>query len=80
MALAGGPRLDDDVVTVQGTVIGDPDPTYDDCANSKAGLARHDGRNVGDLLTAKGITWGWFQGGFTPTGQQGRQGRLRLSQ
>ena len=21
-------------------------------------------RNVGDLLNAKGVTWGWFQGGF----------------
>ena len=25
------------------------------------------GKNVGDLLNAKGITWGWFQGGFKPT-------------
>ena len=25
------------------------------------------GRNIGDLLNAKGITWGWFQGGFHPT-------------
>jgi phospholipase C len=25
------------------------------------------GRNVGDLLNAKGITWGWFQGGFLPS-------------
>jgi phospholipase C len=24
-------------------------------------------KNIGDLLTAKGISWGWFQGGFTPT-------------
>ena len=26
------------------------------------------GKNVGDLLNAKGLTWGWFQGGFAPTG------------
>jgi phospholipase C len=26
------------------------------------------GKNVGDLLTDKNITWGWFQGGFAPTG------------
>lgn len=26
-------------------------------------------KNVGDLLNAKGITWGWFQGGFKPTGR-----------
>ena len=25
------------------------------------------GRNVGDLLNARGVTWGWFQGGFAPT-------------
>jgi phospholipase C len=26
-----------------------------------------DNHNVGDLLNNKGVTWGWFQGGFTPT-------------
>jgi phospholipase C len=26
------------------------------------------GKNVGDLLNAKGLTWGWFQAGFRPTG------------
>jgi phospholipase C len=25
------------------------------------------GTNIGDLLNANGITWGWFQGGFAPT-------------
>jgi phospholipase C len=25
------------------------------------------GQNVGDLLNAKGLTWGWFQGGFKPS-------------
>ena len=25
------------------------------------------GKNVGDLLNAKGVTWGWFQGGFRQT-------------
>ena len=34
---------------------------------SEGGARRHDGRNVGDLLSAKGVTWGWFQGGFKPT-------------
>jgi phospholipase C len=54
-----------------GTVIGDPDPVYDDCANNDhtgtAKLAGMQGKNVGDLLSAKGVSWGWFQGGFTPT-------------
>ena len=25
------------------------------------------GKNIGDLLNQKGVTWGWFQGGFKPT-------------
>jgi phospholipase C len=25
------------------------------------------GMNIGDLLNAKGLSWGWFQGGFRPT-------------
>ena len=25
------------------------------------------GTNVGDLFNAKGLTWGWFQGGFKPS-------------
>jgi phospholipase C len=49
-----------------GTVIGDPDPAYDDC--SEDGITVYmDGKNIGDLLTSKNITWGWFQGGFKPT-------------
>ncbi len=51
-----------------GTVMGDNDPAYDDCGNG--GLAMT-GRNVGDLLNEKEITWGWFQGGFAPTGHEG---------
>ena len=47
------------------SVIGDPDPFYDDCG-SPPQLAML-GQNIGDLLTAQGITWGWFQGGFRPT-------------
>jgi len=57
----------DEVVTVQGTVIGDADPQLDDCSSPKRGLIEMSGRNVGDLLNAKDITWGWFQGGFRPT-------------
>ena len=26
------------------------------------------GQNIGNLLNAKDVTWGWFQGGFAPTG------------
>jgi hypothetical protein len=51
-----------------GTVVGDPDPFYDGCANHSNPTVTMSGQNVGDLLNAKGITWGWFQGGFAPTG------------
>ncbi len=54
-----------------GTMINDPDPVYDDCSNSSHTsthtLAGMTGRNIGDLLNAKDVSWGWFQGGFTPT-------------
>jgi phospholipase C len=44
------------------TIIGDPDPLNDVCAgNSQAQLQ---GANIGDLLTAAGVSWGSFMGGF----------------
>ena len=60
-------KVHDEVISVQGTVIGDADPQFDDCSSSKGGLLAMSGRNIGDLLNAKDITWGWFQGGFRPT-------------
>jgi phospholipase C len=55
-----------------GTVINDPDPAFDDCSDnnhtSKNNLAAATGTNIGDLFNKKGVTWGWFQGGFRPTG------------
>ncbi|KDN79395.1 phospholipase C [Streptomyces olindensis] len=54
-----------------GTVINDPDPAYDDCAGkdhtSTNALASMQGRNIGDLLNARKVSWGWFQGGFRPS-------------
>lgn len=50
-----------------GTVISDPDPTYDACSSTKFPTVAMSGKNVGDLLNAKAISWGWFQGGFRPT-------------
>src|ERR1700754_2162970 len=48
------------------TVIGDPQPSTanDDCAN--AGGVVLSGKNVGDLMNAHNVSWGWFQGGFGP--------------
>ncbi len=54
-----------------GTIFGDIDPAFDDCADnshtSANPLGVMTGTNIGDLLNAKGVTWGWFQGGFAPT-------------
>jgi phospholipase C len=57
----------DEAISVKGTVIGDADPQFDDCSRSTDGQLAMSGRNVGDLLNAKDIAWGWFQGGFRPT-------------
>ncbi|MFJ5676373.1 phospholipase C [Streptomyces sp. NPDC093097] len=62
-----------------GTMINDPDPAYDDCSGkdhtSKNALAAMQGRNIGDLLNDRKISWGWFQGGFRPSAAwDGRQG------
>ena len=52
-----------------GTIIGDPRPLNDDCSpatSTKTALSNNN-KNVGDLLNAQDITWGWFQGGFKPS-------------
>ncbi len=54
------------VEVIAGTIIGDPQPGYDEC--SVRATVRMSGRNVGHLLSAKNVTWGFFQGGFKPSG------------
>jgi phospholipase C len=46
------------------TDIGDADPVGDLCSTTSGELLQFGGRNIGDLLNAKGITWGFFEGGF----------------
>ena len=46
------------------TEIGDGDPLLDVCSNPTLDQVTMAGRNIGDLLNAKGITWGSFMGGF----------------
>jgi phospholipase C len=52
------------------TVIGNIPAYLDDCGGTvntaKAALEKT-GKNVGDLLNARNVTWGWFTGGFAPT-------------
>jgi phospholipase C len=45
------------------TLISDIDPSGDVCSSPSSNLLMG-GTNIGDLLNAAGITWGWFEGGF----------------
>ncbi|HXQ53290.1 MAG TPA: alkaline phosphatase family protein [Stellaceae bacterium] len=53
-----------------GSVIANLDSALDDCKAAPVGgqpvaSVQMTGANVGDLLNAKGIAWGWFYGDFT---------------
>ena len=48
------------------TLVSDVDPTGDICSSTTA-YAHMTGKNVGDMLTAANVTWGWFEGGFDLT-------------
>jgi len=55
-----------------GSVIGNVEAGVDDCVTSATGTpVVMTGTNVGDLLNAKGISWGWFYAEFpqSPTSQ-----------
>jgi phospholipase C len=49
-----------------GSVLGDPRPFGDICnpLGSTQVKVSNPSKNVGDLLNTKGVSWGWFQGGF----------------
>jgi phospholipase C len=61
-----GPNAD---VTADGkggfSLTNDAQPYYDDCSTRNA--VALSGQNIGDLLNARGLSWGWFQGGFRPS-------------
>jgi phospholipase C len=40
---------------------------YEDCSPPGVIRIEMSGRNVGDLLNARGVSWGWFSGGFRAT-------------
>lgn len=55
-----------------------PYPSFDRCTSASGWYAlsaqtgpANTSKNIGDLLGAAGVTWGWFQGGFKPTGTAG---------
>jgi phospholipase C len=47
------------------SLTSDAQPYWDDCSTRDA--VAMTGQNIGDLLNARGISWGWFEGGFRPT-------------
>ena len=47
------------------SLTGDAQPYWDDCSTRDA--VAMSGRNIGDELNDAGLSWGWFQGGFSPT-------------
>ena len=61
------------------TLIGDGQPLGDICSSPTRFQAAMSGKNVGDLLNDRKISWGWFQGGFdlTATNSNGTTGCSR---
>jgi len=47
------------------TETDDPDPNNDVCSSSES--VAMSGKNIGDLLSAANVTWGFFEGGFNLT-------------
>jgi len=48
-----------------GSLIANIDASLDDCG--KPAVTLLPGKNLGDALNDKGVTWGWFSAGFKPT-------------
>ncbi len=51
---------------VDGTQVGNVEPSYDDCPQSATNI-HFTGQNIGDLLNQHGVSWGFFSGGFKAT-------------
>ncbi|AIY41761.1 Acid phosphatase [Collimonas arenae] len=62
------------------TMISDIDPSADTCSSTTS-TSTMSGKNIGDLLNAKNVSWGWFEGGFdlTATNANGTTGCARSS-
>jgi phospholipase C len=46
------------------TLVSDADPIGDVCSTTTGAQLSMSGTNIGDLLNAAGISWGFFEGGF----------------
>jgi phospholipase C len=53
-----------------GSVIANVQPAFDDCPGASPHIIMT-GKNVGDLLNAANVSWGWFYGDFAATGFNG---------
>ncbi|HEX7288607.1 MAG TPA: alkaline phosphatase family protein [Candidatus Angelobacter sp.] len=64
------------------TVIGNASPLGDICSSPDGLQVQLGGSNIGDLLNAAGVSWGWFQGGFdlTRSNRNGTTGCNRSTQ
>src|SRR6202167_1619870 len=49
------------------TLVSDADPIGDVCSTTTGAQVAFSGQNVGDLLKRKGVSWGFFEGGFDLT-------------
>jgi phospholipase C len=49
------------------TVVADPNPLGDVCTSTTSAQVSMGGTNIGDFLNDRGISWGFFQGGFDLT-------------
>jgi phospholipase C len=49
------------------TLISDADPIGDVCSTTTGALVQFSGTNIGDLLNSRGVSWGFFEGGFDLT-------------
>jgi phospholipase C len=47
------------------SLTSDAQPYWDDCSTRDAVALK--GQNIGDVLNQRGLSWGWFEGGFAPT-------------
>jgi|SRR5208282_1474461 len=57
---------------VNGTVIKNVSPLYDDCSpRGQEATIEMTGQNIGNLLSARHVTWGWFYGDFQAVGYVG---------
>ncbi|PYM86788.1 MAG: phospholipase [Candidatus Rokuibacteriota bacterium] len=71
-------RLRTGPAVAAGSMVGDGLPRFDDCSTPPSTVAMS-GRNVGHLLNARGVTWGWFQGGFARSSAMGGTARCHTA-